>query len=132
MSDEDLKERDEPVKGGNPAYGQYNQSAIVDRYLKGKTGGFFVEAGAWDGEYLSNSLFFERERGWTGLLVEPNKGAFRKLLVRGKRKASVAANVCLSVHKYPEVMTFDSADVYGGVVGKRNFSFFAHATSIVN
>jgi len=33
--------------------------------------GFFVEAGANDGINQSNSLYFERHRGWTGLLVEP-------------------------------------------------------------
>lgn len=34
-------------------------------------GGFFVEAGANDGIKQSNTLFFERHRGWRGLLVEP-------------------------------------------------------------
>ena len=33
--------------------------------------GFFVEAGASGGEDDSHSLYFELERGWTGLLVEP-------------------------------------------------------------
>ena len=33
--------------------------------------GFFIEAGADDLETDSNTLFFEIERGWTGILVEP-------------------------------------------------------------
>jgi len=108
-----------PPLATSKAFGQFNQSAVVDAFLRGKRDGFFVEAGAWDGEYLSNSLFFERERNWTGLLVEPNRAAFGKLVVNGRRKgAAAAANVCLSVHKYPEVMTFDSADVFGGVLGE--------------
>ena len=37
-------------------------------------GGFFIEAGADDGELLSNTLYLEFKRGWTGLLVEPNPG----------------------------------------------------------
>jgi hypothetical protein len=41
-------------------------------------GGFFVEAGAFDGEARSNSLFFERERGWTGLLFEANPQLFQQ------------------------------------------------------
>ena len=45
-------------------FGEVNQSAVVDKFLKGKRDGFFIEAGAWDGEYLSNTLFFERERNW--------------------------------------------------------------------
>jgi len=36
-----------------------------------KAGGFFIEAGANDGISQSNSLFFEKHYGWTGLLVEP-------------------------------------------------------------
>ncbi len=34
-------------------------------------GGVFVEAGANDGELQSNTYYFEKLRGWTGLLVEP-------------------------------------------------------------
>lgn len=33
--------------------------------------GFFIEAGANDGVQQSNTLYFERYRGWRGLLVEP-------------------------------------------------------------
>ena len=61
----------------NPKYGEQNQSAIIDNFFQQKREGFFVEAGAWDGEYLSNTKFFEKERNWTGLLIEPNKEAFR-------------------------------------------------------
>lgn len=38
-------------------------------YLK-VDGGFFVEAGANDGVRQSNSLYFEKYHGWTGLLIE--------------------------------------------------------------
>ena len=34
-------------------------------------GGIFVEAGANDGQNQSNTLYFERYRGWSGILVEP-------------------------------------------------------------
>lgn len=33
--------------------------------------GFFVEAGANDGVRQSNTYYFEKFRGWTGLLIEP-------------------------------------------------------------
>jgi FkbM family methyltransferase len=42
----------------------------VARFLPMR-GGVFVEAGANDGLAQSNTLFFERHRGWTGLLIEP-------------------------------------------------------------
>lgn len=41
-------------------------TVIVDATLRGKTNGFFIEAGAHDGETISNSLFFELNRNWTG------------------------------------------------------------------
>jgi len=39
--------------------------------LGGKTGGTFVDVGAYDGVTGSNSLYFEKWRGWSGVLVEP-------------------------------------------------------------
>lgn len=39
-------------------------------YLRDRRG-FFIEAGANDGMSQSNTLYFERYRGWRGLLVEP-------------------------------------------------------------
>ena len=47
------------------------------------------ESGAWDGVFLSNTRFFELRRNWTGLLVEPNKLAFKAMVLRGTRKRSV-------------------------------------------
>jgi hypothetical protein len=37
-----------------------------------KRNGFFVEIGGYDGETFSNSLLLEKERRWSGLLVEAN------------------------------------------------------------
>jgi FkbM family methyltransferase len=42
----------------------------LERYLDFDHG-FFIEAGANDGVRQSNTLYFERYRGWRGLLVEP-------------------------------------------------------------
>ena len=44
-----------------------------------QTGGFFVECGGFDGETSSNSLFFEKDRNWTGLLIEADPGLYKKL-----------------------------------------------------
>lgn len=57
-----------------PAYpyaSQAGQDAVVDRALGRMTGGTFVDIGAYDGLTGSNSLFFERCRGWSGVMVEP-------------------------------------------------------------
>ena len=63
---------------------------------------FYVEAGALDGEYLTNTLHLEMEKGWSGLLVEPDADNF-KLLKRANRKAWLTES-CFSVHKYPETV----------------------------
>jgi hypothetical protein len=34
-----------------------------------KKNGFFIEAGAFDGELFSNTLYLEKMRDWTGILV---------------------------------------------------------------
>ena len=40
-------------------FSQIGQAEEVIQYFDGKTNGVFVEAGAWDGEYLSNTLLLE-------------------------------------------------------------------------
>lgn len=58
----------------NPAFpfaSQAGQDHVLDKFFKGKTGGTFVDVGGYDGVSGSNSLYFEKWRGWTGVLVEP-------------------------------------------------------------
>ena len=56
---------------GYPYASQAGQDQIVDRIFKGKTGGTFVDIGGYDGIRGSNTLYLEKWRGWTGVLVEP-------------------------------------------------------------
>lgn len=58
----------------HPAYpyaSQAGQDQIIDRIMKGKRGGTFIDVGAYDGVSGSNTLFLEKWRDWTGVLVEP-------------------------------------------------------------
>jgi FkbM family methyltransferase len=55
---------------------RYSRPALfdLDRKLEAylpERNGVFVEAGAFDGFLQSNTYYFERLKGWTGLLVEP-------------------------------------------------------------
>lgn len=59
-----------------------------------------MEAGAYDGQDLSNTLALEMKQGWKGLLVEPNPANY-KLLEYKHRKAWLAKS-CLSIEKYPK------------------------------
>ena len=66
---------------------------LLENFFRGKRGGVFLDIGAYDGETFSNTLFFEKSMGWTGLCVEPMPTAFAKCVA--KRKA-ICENVCLS------------------------------------
>ena len=44
-------------------------------YNNSKRNGFFVEAGAYDGMSVSNSLLMEHKYGWTGEARQPSKTA---------------------------------------------------------
>jgi hypothetical protein len=51
---------------------RYSQHEI-ERYLLERFDkpGFFLEIGCWDGELISQTAWLERERGWSGLCVDP-------------------------------------------------------------
>lgn len=66
---------------------QFFQDLFVASELGDPQGGFFVEVGACDGFRLSNSLFFERHRNWSGILAEPGRSWHSAL--RSNRKARI-------------------------------------------
>ena len=93
---------------------QVGQSTFVDKLLSGRRNGFFVECGAADGETYSNSLFFELERNWTGLLIEANEGYHRALLDVNRR--AYVLQSCLSTERRPANVRMQPAGVLGGIV----------------
>ena len=46
------------------------ENELKEAFFAGASSGYFVEVGANDPEYLSQTWHLER-RGWTGVLVEP-------------------------------------------------------------
>lgn len=56
---------------GERSYALNELDLKLDRLMDGQRGGYFIEAGGNDGVTQSNTLFFERFRGWRGLLIEP-------------------------------------------------------------
>jgi FkbM family methyltransferase len=59
-------------------HSQFGQDRFVAGLIPGRCK-TFVEFGALDGLADSNSLYFEREMGWNGLLIEANPSAFAAL-----------------------------------------------------
>ncbi|MFA6554502.1 MAG: FkbM family methyltransferase [Candidatus Paceibacterota bacterium] len=78
-------------------YSQYNQDKFLDENVfKQFKNGVFLEMGADDGVVGSNTLFFERERGWSGLCIEPRKSAYEKLV---KNRHCQTTNIAISSNK---------------------------------
>ncbi|XP_037786328.1 uncharacterized protein LOC119582162 [Penaeus monodon] len=64
---------------------------INDYFKSYKTPGTFMEIGAQDGEFMSLTLYLEKELGFRGLLVEPNPNDYGKLRARGRTAKSINA-----------------------------------------
>lgn len=74
-------------------FSQYKQDKFLNEVIfLNKKEGFFIDIGAHDGILFSNSLFFERVNGWSGICVEPNPSVFNKLMSNRK---SINLNVCI-------------------------------------
>ena len=57
--------------------------------------GYYVELGANDGRSQSNSLHFERHKGWRGLLVEPSPTAFQQCVMTRSAKNAIVCACCV-------------------------------------
>ena len=53
---------------------------IFEKFFKNKMDGYFVDLGAYDGVEGSNTFFFEKFFRWKGVLVEPSKNQYLKLM----------------------------------------------------
>ena len=90
-------------KSGLVDFSQSGQSIFIDKLLNSKQNGFLIEAGAFDGEFQSNSLFFETQRNYTGILIEPVPSIFEKLLTKNRKLHKI--NACIAKDK-PSVQQF--------------------------
>jgi FkbM family methyltransferase len=98
-------------KNGISDYSQTGHSIYIDKLLGEKKNGFFIESGAYNGELFSNSLFFELNRNWTGILIEPIPSYFKELL--SKNRQVYILNACIA-NKHPIVARFRVSDVLSG------------------
>lgn len=79
--------------------GKYFSLNQLDRKLEkyvNYNNGYFVELGANDGVTQSNSLYFEKYRGWHGLLVEPAPQNYLKCRKNRSTKSHIYCAACVS------------------------------------
>lgn len=97
---------------------QFGEDRVLWNVFRGRSSGFFVEVGAYDGVSLSNTFFLE-QLGWRGLLIEPiHELCLRAAAARphsrvihaacGKRESS--GTTTFTVAKNVPVLSFLTAD----------------------
>jgi FkbM family methyltransferase len=89
---------------------QFGQDAFVSDYIKTNDGVFF-EAGAYDGESLSNTYYLEHSRGWTGILIEPMRRFFPEM--HQKRPKSRIYNAALGGTEQSSALYLEAGDRSG-------------------
>ncbi|XP_050738072.1 uncharacterized protein LOC127009242 [Eriocheir sinensis] len=84
----------------------YNSTEKIIRKLFGEMpgGGVFVEVGAQDGLWLSNTWWLEAERGWRGLLIEADPQNYLNLRMAPRNSTTLAACVTASLLTKQEEM----------------------------
>ena len=112
--------------------------------------GYYVELGANNGISFSNSLYFERYKGWTGLLIEPAPEHFKELMLNRASKNHFSNAACVGFSydqdlialEYSDLMTTTlgiESDILDPVIhakdgskfwGGDSFRFFAHAKTL--
>lgn len=76
-------------------YSQCGQDRFVyENFFKNHRDGIFVDVGAHDGITFNNTLFLEKENGWSGINIEPNDNVYQRLIEN--RPNSINLNVAVS------------------------------------
>lgn len=99
---------------------QINQD-LYALFINNLESGYFVEFGACDGIYLSNTYILEKKYGWDGILAEPVKSYFDDL--KRNRSCNIT-NLCVS-DKTGERQEFVEVDLENnkGLSGLKDHAF---------
>lgn len=75
-----------------------NLSKIYEQYFGYPSKGYFVEVGAYDGEFASNTSCLA-DHGWDGLYVEPIYNHYLKCMKRHDKNNVTVANVAIGLEE---------------------------------
>lgn len=76
-------------------YSQAGQDKwVVENVFDHKTGGYFLDIGAYDGVRYSNTFWLEKNLGWSGLCVEADADTFQKLQ---SNRQCLCKNACVGL-----------------------------------
>ena len=79
--------------------------------------GFYVELGANDGVAQSNSLYFEKHRNWSGVLVEPSPHNFLKCTENRSARNRILCNACVSFDYQREFVRMTYSNLMSTAMG---------------
>ena len=85
-----------------------------------KENGFYIELGANDGITYSNTAFFEYEKNWKGILIEPSFSKYQECLVN--RPGNIIFNCACVSNDFKEdfiLGDFDSGSMMSSINGVR-------------
>ena len=92
-------------------YGQNGEDAILWRFFN-KPHGFYVDVGAFDGRYLSNSLIFEKA-DWHGICVEANP-QYAELCRQNRPRATTINKAVVGDARRTVELVADSTGLFTG------------------
>jgi FkbM family methyltransferase len=95
------------------------ENELKEAFFAGSRSGYFVEVGANDPEYLSQTWHLE-QRGWTGVLVEPQPDLAAELVRR--RAAKVYPVGCSSPRESGRTMVLHLAGIHSSFDPDLNIS----------
>jgi len=80
-----------------------------------KKNGYFLDVGAYDGVYLSNTFILEKRYGWKGICIEANPSLVGLL---ERNRSSICVNACVDSLEGEEEFALDG--IFGGIVAEGN------------
>jgi len=78
----------------------------------------YLEMGAMDGVNFTNTYFFEKELGWTGILIEPHPMNYKKLCIN--RPNNKLFNNVISNDENDVEFTYFESECLSGISGVKN------------
>jgi FkbM family methyltransferase len=81
---------------------QAGQECWVAEKCDFKRNGFFVDIGASDGLYLSNTYALEKKLGWNGICIEADRSRYKDLCIN-----RTSTNVCKATRNYNGYCSFN-------------------------
>lgn len=111
-------------------YSQNEEEKYVLEQFKNKTNGVFLDIGAFDGKWASNTLALA-ERGWGGICVEGSPFSFSKLFMLHEHRSNVLLVNAIVTHSSVSsedriVRFWESPNSAASTINQQNYDKWKH------